>query len=137
MSNETVIQVQEAEKQEVEQSGVERTRSRKAFVPRVDIYETSEAIVLVADMPGVDENSIDITLDKDVLTVNGYVEPWQPEGYDLAYGEYNVGDYQRAFTLSDQIDRAGIEATVKDGVLYLHLPKAEPAKARKITVKAG
>ena len=62
-------------------------------------------------MPGVDETSVDITLEKNVLTISGYVEPMQPEGYSLARVEYNIGDFERAFTLSDKIDRDGIGAT--------------------------
>ena len=132
------LQVQDTQKQEVTtMSDAERTRSRKAYVPRADIYETADDIVVVADMPGVDENSLDLTLEKNVLTINGYVEPVEPENYGLAYAEYEVGDYQRSFTLSNQIDQEKIEASVKNGVLRLHLPKAGPAKARKITVKAA
>ena len=137
MANESKdLQVQETEKQEVAESGAERTRDRVAFVPRVDIYETNDSIFLVADMPGVDEKSVDITLEKDVLMIDGYVEPVVPEGYRLAYAEYRVGDYQRRFTLSDQVDRDGIEATMKDGVLRLHLPKAAPT-TKKVAVKAA
>jgi len=136
MADETIeLQAQEAQK-EVAESGAERTRDRIAFVPRVDIYETDEGIVLVADMPGVDESSVDIMLENDVLSINGYVEPVEPENYRLAYAEYRVGDYQRQFTLSEQIDQDKVEATVKDGVLRLHLPKAKPT-TRKITVSAG
>ncbi len=137
MAEDTALQVQDAEKREVAEAGAERTRDRLAFVPRADVYETEEAIVVVADMPGVDAESVDITLEDNVLTINGYVEPEPPEGYNLVYAEYRVGDYLRAFRLSDQIDRDGIEATVKDGVLRLYLPKVAEAKTRKITVKTG
>lgn len=130
------LQVQETGKVEVAQSDAERTRERIAFVPRVDIYETEEAIVVLADMPGVDEQTVEVTLEKDVLTINGYVEPESYQGYSLAYAEYRVGDYQRRFTIPAEINRDGIEAAVKDGVLRLHLPKATPA-AHKIAVKAG
>jgi HSP20 family molecular chaperone IbpA len=132
------LQTMEAEKQEVETvDGAERTRARRAYVPRVDIYETEDAIVLLTDMPGVEESSIDITLEKNVLTINGYVEVDTPDNYSLAYAEYESGDYERSFNLSDEIDREKIEATVKNGVLRLHLPKAGPAKTRKITVKGS
>lgn len=132
------LQVQEAQKQEVTtMSDAERTRARKAYVPRADIYETNDDIFVLADMPGVDEKSVDITLEKNVLTINGYVEPDEPENYSLAYAEYDVGDYQRSFTLSNEIDLEKIEATVKNGVLKLRLPKIGPAKAKKITVKAA
>lgn len=131
------LHTQETEKQEVPVNGAERTHARKAYVPRADIFETSDGIVVVADMPGVDENSIDITLEKNVLSISGFVEPAQPENYDQAYAEYEVGDYFRRFTLSDEVDQDNIQATVQNGVLRLHLPKAAPAQARKISVKAA
>jgi HSP20 family protein len=137
MSEEKAIQIEETEKQEVAETGAERTRDRLAFVPRADVDEINDAIVVVADMPGVDEKSVDITLEQDVLTINGYVEPEYPEGYELSAAEYRVGDFTRAFTLSDQIDRENIEATVKDGVLRLRLPKLAEVRKRSITVKAG
>ncbi len=137
MAEEKSLQMQEAEKREIEETGVERTRECPCFVPRADVYETGDAIFVVADMPGVDESSLDITLEDNVLTINGYVDPEPPEGYGLAYAEYRVGDYMRAFTLSDQIERDGIEATVKDGVLRLVLPKVEEVKKRKIAITTG
>lgn len=137
MSEERVLEVQDTEKQEVETTGAERTRERLAFVPRADIYETAEAITVVTDMPGVNENSVDVTLEKSVLTISGFVEPMQPEGYSLAHAEYNIGDFERSFTLSDRIDQDGIEATVKDGVLRLMLPKITEAKSRRIPISVG
>jgi HSP20 family molecular chaperone IbpA len=137
MANETELQVQEAEKREVEASGAERTREQKAFVPYADIYETGDEIVVVSDMPGVSEETVEITLEQDVLTINGYVKTAPPEGYSLAYAEYDVGDFVRSFRVSNEIDRDGIQATLKDGVLRLHLPKAGPAKTKKIAVKTS
>lgn len=131
------IQIQEVEKQEIAESGAERTRARKAFVPRADIYETNDELVVVADMPGVDENSVDLTLEKNILTIIGNVELAQPDNYNLAYAEYEEGDYERSFTLSNEIDLNKIEATVKDGVLRLHLPKIGQARIKKIAVKAA
>lgn len=131
------LQAQESEKQEIAEGDAERTRARRCFVPRTDIYELGGDITVLVDMPGVDEKSVDITLEKNVLTINGYVEPVYPENYRVAYAEYDVGDYQRSFRLSDEIDRDKIEAMVKDGVLRLRLPKADTAKARKIAVKLG
>jgi HSP20 family protein len=132
------LQTLEAEKQEVTTvEGTERTHTRRVYVPRVDIYETDEAITMLADMPGVDEKAVDITLDKNVLTINGEVETARPDTYSLAYAEYEVGDYTRSFTLSNEIDQDKIEAGVKNGVLRLTLPKAGPAQTRKITIKVG
>jgi HSP20 family molecular chaperone IbpA len=113
----------------------ERTRSRKVYVPRVDIYETKDAMVMIADMPGVDEGSVDITLEKNILTVSGSVEPETYKDYTMAYAEYDIGDYQRSFTISDEVNREKIEASVKQGVLRVILPKAEPVKAKKIAIK--
>jgi HSP20 family molecular chaperone IbpA len=131
------MELQEVEKQEIVESGAERTRARKAFVPRADIYETDDELVVVADMPGVDENSVEVTLEKNVLTITGNVDLVQPENFSLAYAEYEEGDYERSFTLSNEIDLNRIEATVKDGVLRLHLPKIGEAKTKKIAVKAA
>jgi HSP20 family molecular chaperone IbpA len=131
-------QTLELEKQEVETSGeVETTRNDRTFVPRVDIYETENTVVLLADMPGVDENSVDITLEKNILTINGYAGPQAPDNFEPAYAEYRFGNYERTFALSDEVDREQIEATVKNGVLRLVMPKAETAKTRKISVKAA
>jgi len=131
------LNVQEAEKQEIFEGDAERTRARKAFVPRVDIFEDNDAITILADMPGIDAEALDITLEKEILTINGYVEPVEPEDHSLAYAEYEEGDFVRRFTLSNKIDQEKIEASVKDGVLRLRLPKIGPAKARKIAVSAA
>jgi HSP20 family protein len=120
--------------QDKRENQVERTRSERVFTPAVDIYEDDDTITLIADMPGVDKESVDITLENNVLMIEGHVQPDHPEGYELSYSEYQVGDYQRSFRISDAIDRDKIGAKVKDGVLYVTLPKAEPAKARKIKV---
>jgi len=113
----------------------ERTRTRKVFVPKADIYESGDSIVLVADMPGVDEKTVDITLEKNILTINGTVEYPDFSGYNVAYAEYDVGDYQRSFTISNEVDRDSIEAKVKNGVLRVTLHKAEQLKARKIAIQ--
>lgn len=129
---------EELQKKEAEHvDTVERTRSRKVFIPRVDIYETDKTIELLADMPGIDDKNVDVTLEKNVLTIYGRVEAVQPEGFNLTYAEYDTGDFERSFTLSDEIDREKIGAKVKNGVLSLSLPKAEKAMTRKIEVKVG
>jgi HSP20 family molecular chaperone IbpA len=133
MSESQELQVQD--KQEIEES-TERTHEGPVFVPRVDIYERDGEITLVADMPGVDESSVNISVERDVLTIHGSVDGAQPEGYDLAYAEYRVGDYERSFSLSNRVDQDNIQATLKDGVLHLTLPNAGPTTT-KIAVQAG
>lgn len=120
-----------------EGDSLERTRDNLLFVPRTDIYEQKDAIVVVADMAGVDESSVDINVEKNVLTITGRVTPPTFEGLQLTYSEYQVGDYHRTFTLSNEIDVEGIEASLKAGVLRITLPKAANALPRKISVKAG
>ena len=125
-------------KQEIETpQGVERTRTARVYTPHVDIYEAHDAIVLIVDMPGVDESGLDVTLEKNVLTIYGHVEPHFPEGHTLAYAEYGIGDYQRSFTISNNIDWQHIDGTLKDGVLRLTLRKAGPNEARKIAIKSA
>ena len=122
-------------KNEVEvDKGIDRISSARVFTPAVDIIEHPNDIVLIVDMPGVDETSVDLTLEKNLLTIHGHVEDKIPDKYNLIISEYGLGDYERTFKLSDEIDREKIHASVKDGVLRLVLPKAEKAKAKKITV---
>jgi HSP20 family protein len=126
------------EKKEImREDGVERTRNRRVYSPLTDVIETRDHILVVADIPGADEKSVNITLEKNILTIDAFPEPRDSDKYSLIYREYGTGDYQRVFSLSDQIDRDKIEAVVKNGVLYLDLPKASEARAKKITIKAG
>ncbi|MDX9980718.1 MAG: Hsp20/alpha crystallin family protein [Lentisphaeria bacterium] len=115
----------------------ERASDTPVFVPRFDIVENETQVLLVGDMPGVDEASVQIDLDGSELTIRGSYVPKAPEGYTLNFQEYTSGDYERSFTLGNTIDRTGIKAVVKDGVLRLTLPKAKEAQPRRITVKAG
>jgi len=135
MAENTSMQVEKEEVMHTEDT--ENTRDRCCFVPRSDIYELEDKIVIVADLPGASEDTIEIGLEKNVLTINAYVEQEAPDGYVLRMAEYETGDYQRSFRLTNEIDREKIEATVKDGVLRLYLPKSKEARARKISVKAG
>jgi len=116
---------------------IERTRSGRVYLPLTDIVENKNEIWIYADMPGVDNRSLDIELENNVLTIQGLVNAEIPEKAEPVLGEYGIGDFLRTFTLSDAIDKSKIEASIKNGVLKLRLPKAEPAKARKIEVKAG
>jgi len=129
-------QAMEVQKQEeVSADEMERTRSSRCFVPKADIYETEQEIIVLTDVPGANDRTVDITLEKNILSINAYVEPLRTGDYDIAYAEYEEGDYQRSFRLSDEIDQSKIEAVVSHGVLRLRLPKAQEAKAKKIAVK--
>ncbi|MEJ2588902.1 MAG: Hsp20/alpha crystallin family protein [Deltaproteobacteria bacterium] len=128
--------LQAREKAEVS-TPAEQTRPGLVFMPSVDIYETDKEMMLLADMPGVKADDLNIDLDENVLTLDGDVQA--PEGADEAdvLREFRTGKYQRQFTLSQVIDQAKIEAELKDGVLRLRLPKVEAATPRKIAVKGS
>jgi HSP20 family molecular chaperone IbpA len=110
----------------------EATRSgRRYLAPPVDIVETEEGLVLVADVPGLDEQHVEISVDQGVLTIEGKA------GFgsgDLLWREYTMDGYWRQFQLPDSYDAAKARADVRYGVLTLHLPKAEAAKPRKIAI---
>lgn len=108
--------------------------AERVFLPRVDIVETEEGLRLQVDLPGVDEEGLDITLEKNVLTLRGKVRRTAPEGYTLSYREYDEGDFERTFTIPEGVDRTGIEASLKQGTLWLKLPKAKEVLSKKIPV---
>jgi HSP20 family protein len=93
--------------------------------------------VVLAEMPGVAPDGVDIILERRVLTIRGRSAGSDHAGYQRVYSEYTDGDYERVFTLSENIDRDRIEAKLNDGVLHLVLPKAETAKARRIELKSA
>lgn len=124
------------DKQEVQ--GEEKTRPGRFYVPDVDIYEDEKGLSLVADMPGVDQDSVAVDLNNDVLTIQGEVGLTHYEGLTPIYTEYNVGHFSRRFTLpeSAHFDRDKITARIAEGVLQVRLPKAERAQPRRIKVES-
>jgi HSP20 family molecular chaperone IbpA len=141
MATKEVRSRQDTQPQETEQriaaSAGERTRPRPVYAPRTDIYETDTGLVLLVDMPGVRADRADVTLEKNVLTIRGRVDEAPPGGFAPVYREYEPGDFERVFTLSEDVDAERIEAQTKEGVFRLFLPKAGPAQTRRIQVKAS
>jgi len=121
------------EKQEV--GTHESTRVGRTYVPDVDIYETTDSMYLWADMPGVDEKSLNVQLADGVLTIEGQVGVKEYEHLAPVYTEYKVGNYARRFSVSRDVDAEKIAARLTNGVLALELPKVERAKPRKIEVR--
>ena len=115
----------------------ERVRPGRVFVPAVDIFETPETLVLVADMPGVSGDKVTLDLKENYLTIYGEVGPPLGPGESMVEQEFYIGDFQRDFHLGSLIDQSKIEATMRDGVLRLVMHKVEKAKPRKIEVKVG
>ncbi len=133
MANQEVIN-----KCEAQAPAAERTRSGRVFTPSVDIVESAEELTLLADVPGVTAESIDIRFEQGELSIHARVEPRQPaDTTRYLLREYGVGDYHRVFRVGETIDSSRIGAEVIDGVLKVHLSKAEAVKPRKIAVKSG
>ncbi len=121
-------------KNKQELQGQEQTRPGRTYVPEVDIAETPDALWLWADMPGVGDHSVDVNLVDGVLSIEGRVSLEDYEKLSPVYTEYNIGNYLRRFTLSENIDAEKIKARMHDGVLELELPKSERAKPRRINI---
>ncbi|MDH3280890.1 MAG: Hsp20/alpha crystallin family protein [Gammaproteobacteria bacterium] len=122
------------EKQELDAER-ETTQAGRVYAPDTDILETTDALTVTMEMPGVDRNHIDVRLEKNVLTVTGNVDFSKYEGMEPVYTEYNVGHYTRVFTVSSQIDQDAITATINDGVLEVKLPKHKEYEARQIQIQ--
>lgn len=107
---------------------------QSVFQPRVDIVEVDGDLLLVADIPGADESHTEVSLEKNILTIKGTIPAIDEDGLTLVHREFRAGKFEREFTITREIDRNGIEASVKDGVLRVHLPKDPDAGQKKITV---
>jgi HSP20 family protein len=125
-----------ATQQSTPPSTTEGTRHRERYItPAVDIYETREGLVVLADLPGVDKADLEVRVDNNILTIRAHSSS---EGTgDVGYREYELQNFFRQFELSDRVDQTHITADLKQGVLALYLPKAEEVKARKIEVQVN
>ena len=121
------------QKRELEQKQ-EGTVPARSFIPNADIYETDAALIVLLEMPGVDKSHIDISVEEDVLTVEGRIDFSKYQGLVPIYAEYPVGHYRRGFTLSNRIDQHKISAEISGGVLTITLPKVEEVKPRRISI---
>jgi len=106
------------------------------FTPHVDVFETEDALLLYADMPGLKPEDLDVRFENGELTLHGRCTPPKVDANPVR-AEYGVGDYHRAFTINEQVDAENITAELKHGVLTVRLPKAESVKPKKITVKGA
>ena len=114
----------------------ERTRSGCCYRPNVDILEQQDELLVLADVPGAKGDTIDLKFEDGTLEIRAEVAPRQEDNRTCLRREYGVGDYYRSFQVSESIDAGKISAEYADGVLTLHLPKAEAVKPRKIAVSA-
>ena len=115
----------------------ESTRGAPVFRPLADIREHEGGVTVTVEMPGVGPDDVEIELERRVLTIRGRGRMTEPKGYRRVYAEYDEGDYERAFTVSDDLDAAKVKASMKHGVLTLELPRAKEAKPKQIKVSAA
>ena len=115
----------------------EATRPGVLLTPPVDIFEDPNVITVLADMPGVQPGQLKVDLHDGVLTITGHAAAREGSNEVPIVREYPAGTFQRSFTLSEAIDQEQIRATLKNGVLWLRLPKVERAKPRQITIQSG
>ena len=117
-------------------AGDEKEQPR-AVLPAVDVFEDGSGITLLADMPGVPKDQLELKIEGESLLIEGDVQSLTPDGLEAIYAEVRVPRYRRSFTLSRELDTARIEANLKDGVLRLRIPKQAHAQPRRISVSAG
>ncbi len=116
---------------------VQRSRPEGVLQPAVDVFEDSDGITLLADMPGVSRERLNLQVDKDSLTVEGEASIEMPEGMQALYADIRSTRYRRSFALSGELDTDAIDAGLKDGVLWVRIPKRAELRPRKVEVRVG
>jgi HSP20 family protein len=108
-------------------------RATRTIAPPVDIYETDQSFVVVADMPGVGPEGLEVTTERDTLTIRGRVDRPAEEP---DYQEFELNDYRRTFALTEDLDVSQVSATLKDGVLRIQISKSSRMQPKRIPIKA-
>ena len=113
------------------------SQDTRALLPRVDVLEDDAGITLLADLPGVPKDQLELRVDGDALVIEGVMAPFTPDTLEPVHAEVRLPRYRRSFTLSRELDASRIEANLKDGVLTLRIPKLAHAQPRRISVQVG
>jgi HSP20 family protein len=125
----------EVQKKKELASQQEKTIPARFYVPATDIFETSDALKIVMEVPGVPKDAVDVKVENDVLSIEARIETANYNGLEPVYTEYPVGHFARSFTLPDQVDQHNITAQLEDGVLTLTLNKRPETKPRRIAIQ--
>ena len=125
----------EVQKKKELASQQEKTIPARFYVPSTDIFETSDALKIVMEVPGVKKDAVDVKVENDVLNIEARIETTNYNGLEPVYTEYPVGHFARSFTLPDQVDQHNITALLEDGVLTLTLNKRPERKPRRIAIQ--
>ena len=115
----------------------EASRPERSLVPPVEIYEEDDALYLVADMPGVTKETLDVEVGNKVLEIEGRIAMDMPENVTPMFAEIRASRYARRFTLGDDIDTGNAEASIQDGVLTVKLPKQDSHRRRRIDIQTA
>jgi HSP20 family molecular chaperone IbpA len=115
----------------------QRARQEPALWPPVDVVEDAGGITLLADMPGVPRDKLNLRIESDTLTIEGDLGLQMPDGIEANHAEVQLARYRRAFSLSKELDADKVSAELAHGVLRVRIPKAEHAQPRRITVHVG
>ena len=115
----------------------EASRPERSLVPPVEIYEEDDALYLVADMPGVTKDTLDVEIGNQVLEIEGRITVDMPENVTPMFAEIRASRYARRFTLGDDIDTGNAEASIRDGVLTVKLPKQDSHRRRRIDIQTA
>jgi HSP20 family molecular chaperone IbpA len=131
-----------SDNKQVAQSSARKDRDQqpdqhRSVLPAVDVFEDESGITLLADMPGVPKEKLDLKIEGDSLLIEGSAEPQTPDGLEPLYAEVRVARYRRSFALSRELDTSRIDANLKDGVLTLRIPKEARAQPRRIVVSSA
>ena len=136
MATETAIQKTSPQSIDVTGGSPRRSGSSWTYRPNVDIFDTPDELLLIADLPGADPRTIDVSLEAGVLTIQAHVTPRQFTHAQSLMHEYGVGNFHRRFEVDDTIDPEGVNAEYRNGALTVHLPKAQQARRRRIPVSS-
>ena len=132
-------ELQTTEQRGAETRPGEMTKPQSAggvYAPRVDVLETDDELLLYADLPGVSPDDVSLNCKGDELVLHARCAP-RHAGKRPIYTEYGVGDFYRAFRIAEQVEPGGVEASLKDGVLAVRVPKADAVRPRRISVRGG
>jgi HSP20 family protein len=118
-------------------SSTSEAGQQRAALPAVDVFEDASGITLLADMPGVSKDRLELRIEGDSLSIEGSMQPQTPDGLEAVYAEVRIPRFRRSFTLSRELDTSKIDANLKDGVLTLRIPKQAYAQPRRIEVRSS
>jgi HSP20 family molecular chaperone IbpA len=130
-------EVTQGQSKDAAQQQANEGRVSDYILPSVDVYENKSGITLMADLPGVSGDRLNLQVDKDTLLIEAEAALDVPKEVKALYAEFRHPRYRRSFALSSELDAEAVEANLRDGILTLHLPKKAPYQPRKIEVQTS